>query len=207
MANSENTLEFMAETAGDDSAVRAGLMERLGGVVILFAYVEQWLNEFLAHLLEGNSALMHAVTANVSSATVTNWCRTLLPRAPPSRRAARRYHGSTRHYRRTARRAERARSWPVEIRRTGHTGYSHGADNQARPLASHQSAGCDAGGSPRAYARDRRGEQRTWGARQASWFSAYVCVRDGITGRRAETLSARRAPRTILGLWRRPRSS
>jgi hypothetical protein len=78
MANSENTPEFMAETTGDDFAVRAGLMERLGGVVILFAYVEQWLNEFLAHLLEGNSALMHAVTANVSSATVTNWCRTLL---------------------------------------------------------------------------------------------------------------------------------
>jgi hypothetical protein len=89
MANSENTPEFMAETAGDDSAVRAGLMERLGGVVILFAYVEQWLNEFLAHLLEGNSALMHTVTANVSSATVTNWCRTLLrvhhhPDEPPA---------------------------------------------------------------------------------------------------------------------------
>lgn len=54
------------------------LLVRLGGIVIRFAYVEQWLNEFLAHLLESKSALMHAVTVNVSSATITDWCRTLL---------------------------------------------------------------------------------------------------------------------------------
>jgi hypothetical protein len=89
MANSENTPEFMAETAGDDFAVRTGLMERLGGIVILFAYVEQWLNEFLAHLLEGNSALMHAVTANVRprrsriGAAPCSACTTIPTSRPP----------------------------------------------------------------------------------------------------------------------------
>jgi hypothetical protein len=72
----------------DDFGDRAAFMERLGGIVILFAHVEQWLNEFLAHLLESNSALMHAITANISSAAVTDWCRTLLrvhhyPDEPP----------------------------------------------------------------------------------------------------------------------------
>lgn len=72
-----------------DSEVRAAFMERLGGIVIIWAYLEQWLNEFLAHLLESKSALMHTITGNVSSATITDWCRTLLrvhhhPDEPPA---------------------------------------------------------------------------------------------------------------------------
>jgi hypothetical protein len=65
------------------------LMLGLGGIVMLFAHVEQWLNEFLAFLLQANPGLMHAVTASVSSATVIDWCRTLLrahhhPDDPPA---------------------------------------------------------------------------------------------------------------------------
>ena len=64
-------------------------MERLGGIVMIFAYLESWLNEFLGWLLEANPALMHTITVNVSSATITDWCRTLLrvhfhPNEPPS---------------------------------------------------------------------------------------------------------------------------
>ena len=66
------------------------LMIRLGGIVMVFSRLEQWLNEFLAHLLEANSALMHTITVNVSSATVTDWTRTLLrvlhhPNEPPAK--------------------------------------------------------------------------------------------------------------------------
>jgi hypothetical protein len=73
----------------DDFESRAGLMERLGGIVIVFSHLEQWLNELLSFLLEANPALMHTITTNVSSATVTDWIRTLLrvrhhPDEPPA---------------------------------------------------------------------------------------------------------------------------
>jgi hypothetical protein len=62
----------------DLSNDRAALMERLGSIVILWTYVEQWLNELLTYLLEANPALMHTITVNVSSSTIADWVRTLL---------------------------------------------------------------------------------------------------------------------------------
>ena len=64
------------------------LLAGLGGIVMLFSRVEGWLNEYLAHLLQAKSALMHAVTVNVSNATITDWIRVLLrvkhhPGEPP----------------------------------------------------------------------------------------------------------------------------
>jgi hypothetical protein len=60
---------------------RAAFMERLGGVVMLFAHLESWLNEFLGWLLEANPALMHTITVNVSSATITEPISALKPGA------------------------------------------------------------------------------------------------------------------------------
>jgi hypothetical protein len=54
------------------------LMLRLGGIVILWSHLENWLGELLSYLLGANPALMHVVIDNVSSSTVTDWIRTLL---------------------------------------------------------------------------------------------------------------------------------
>jgi hypothetical protein len=63
-------------------------MSRFGGIVILWAYVEQWLGGILGHLLESNPALFHVVTNGVSNSTVVDWLRTLIraheyPDEPP----------------------------------------------------------------------------------------------------------------------------
>jgi hypothetical protein len=62
----------------DQPAESDDLLPRLGGIVVLWAHVENWLGELLAFLLEANPALMHVVTDNVSSSTICDWIRTLL---------------------------------------------------------------------------------------------------------------------------------
>jgi hypothetical protein len=55
-----------------------GVMTALGGIVMLWAYVDEWLGALAGHLLEANPALFHIVSNNVSASTVTDWLRTLL---------------------------------------------------------------------------------------------------------------------------------
>jgi hypothetical protein len=68
--------------------VEPEILAGLGTVVSRWSYVDAYMAEFLAFLLQANPALMYVVTANVSASTVSDWIRTLLrvkhiPNEPP----------------------------------------------------------------------------------------------------------------------------
>jgi hypothetical protein len=53
-------------------------MERLGILVVRWAFVETRISDLFAALTEGNTVAMLVVTANVSQRSITGWIRTLL---------------------------------------------------------------------------------------------------------------------------------
>ena len=61
-----------------DSTIDAKLIEALGRIVILWAYVEMLSGVVLAHLLRADDGAVHVVTQNVSHAAITDWVRTLV---------------------------------------------------------------------------------------------------------------------------------
>ena len=58
--------------------VEPALLEGLGRIVVHWAGVDALVNEFWTHLMMASRGSAYVVTANVSSATVTDWVRTLM---------------------------------------------------------------------------------------------------------------------------------
>ncbi len=59
--------------------ISPSLLQTLGRIITRWAYVEMILGEFLAALLRADRGALHVITANVSSATIEDWLRTLIP--------------------------------------------------------------------------------------------------------------------------------